>query len=105
MSKLIEEQLTRFREKFGIVFNKGVQADKITQQNIEQFLKSSMERVEEETKKKIKDKWHKLNIIGGGAVGSSQGIVINNPWGETEYTQVDRESFKQFVNSLQQKEE
>lgn len=53
-----------------------------------------------EERKRIKNAWDKLNIVGGAASGSSQGLIVRNPWGETDSMQVDREAFKEFIKAI-----
>jgi hypothetical protein len=43
---MINKILKEFDEKFGYCFKKGVEVDKITQENIENFLRQKLEDVE-----------------------------------------------------------
>lgn len=51
-------------------------------------------------REKIREKWESLNIVGVACAGLAQGVIVRNPWGETDSMQVDRQSYKQFIDSM-----
>ena len=67
-----------------------------------ELLPQAITQVVQKEKKKIRQAWEKLDIVPVGSVGLSQGLLVQNSWGETDSMQVDKLAFKNFIKSIYQ---